>query len=69
MMNCNNVLCILTSIATVVTVIARIWNVNILKDSIQFFYVFLCANTVFVYYNVNLFVVSSYIPVMQFKWK
>jgi len=56
MINCNNVLCILISIATFITVLARKWNVNILKDSKQFFlFMFLCANTVFVYYNVKFY--------------
>jgi len=39
-MNSNNVLCILISIATFVTVIARNWNVNILMDSIQFCFIY-----------------------------
>jgi len=64
MINCNNVLCILISIVTFIIVIARKWNVNILK----FLFMLLCADTVFVYYNVK-FVLSSYIPVMQFQWK
>lgn len=53
MINCNNVLCILISIATFIIVIARKWNVNILKDSKQFLFMLLCADTVFVYYNVK----------------
>jgi len=49
MMKCNNVLRILISIATFITLIARNWNVDILKDSTQFFYICCFVLTQYLY--------------------